>query len=266
MNKLTLKPIELNPDDANVQRIENKPFIINGLSDSNSTGILLIHGFTGSPWEMRDIGLHMAQENACSLGIRLPGHGTSADDLATRSYEEWLTAVEEGYLHLANKYDRVVGVGLSTGALLLLAAAEKLPFAGLALLSPYLKMRQYMAPFAGILQHFIKFNRRAVDAGVSPYYYQDRPLAGVHQINRLIRRVRNRLEKINCPALIASAAGDITVNSESAITLYNRLGSYKKEYYRFGEEVPHVLTTTDNPDQAEVLRITSAFTGAIIAH
>ena len=265
MNELAIKSIELNPDDANVQRVENRPFIVNGVSNYNSTGVLLVHGFTGSPWEMRDIGLHMAQHNACSLGIRLPGHGTYADDLAVRSYEEWLAAVEEGYQHLADKYDQVVGVGLSTGSLLLLAAAEKLPFAGLALLSPYLKMRQHLAPFAGFLQHFMKFNRRAVDSGVSPYYYQDRPLAGVHQINRLIRRVRKCLGKIKVPALIASAAGDITVNSKSAITLYDRLGSNKKEYYRFGHEVPHVLTTADNPRQDEVLRLTADFTGAIIA-
>ena len=265
MTNVKLKTVELNPEDASVERPENRPFCASDDTAKNKVGILLVHGFTGSPWEMRDIGLHLSQSGAYSLGIRLPGHGTSAEDLAERSYEEWLTAVEVGHRHLSEKCDQVIGVGLSTGSLLLLAAAEKLPFAGLILLSPYLKMRQFLAPLAGIFQHWVKFNRRPVDIGLSPYYYCDRPIATVHQINRLIRRVKGTLSTIKIPTLVACSSGDKTVRSESAITLYNKLGSSRKEYYRFGAEVPHVLTTTDNPQQREVLHIASKFADTLIS-
>jgi len=256
--------IDLVPDDATVLLPENKPFCFATNSAENRVGFLLVHGFTGSPWEMREIGQHLAQSGACSLGVRLPGHGTTADDLAERSYEEWLNSVEIGYRHLAEKYEFVVGIGLSTGALLLLAAARNLRFSGLVLLSPYLKMRQWLAPLAGILQYFVKYNHRLVDSEVSPYYYRDRPIASVHQINRLIRRVRRNLPEIKIPIMVASAAGDVTINSGSAINLYNHLGSQRKEYYRFGREVPHVLTTADNPQQEEIFRITAEFTRTLI--
>ncbi len=138
-------------------------------------------------------------------------------------------------------------------------------FSGLILLSPYLKLRQILAPLAFLFRHFIKYSMRPADLEVSPYYYRERPLASVHQIYRLIKRVKRTLPRIDVPALVASAAGDITVNAESAITLYNRLGSKKKEYYRFGKEVPHVLTTADNPRQDEILQLSTEFAGAITA-
>jgi len=262
MEETEIKTIELSADDQQVALPENRPYYIIGHA-GNRIGILLVHGFTGSPWEMRLLGQCLAKKADYTLGVRLPGHGTSAEDLAHRSYEEWLSAVEAGYQHLSTKCDQVIGVGLSTGSLLLLAAAESLTFKGLILLSPYLKMRQWLAPLAGLLQYVIKFNRRPVEAELAPYYYQDRPLSSVHQINRLIRRVRKNLSEINIPVLVASASGDMTVDSRSAIDLYNRLGSRKKEYYQFGREVPHVLTTADNPELNEVFKITSRFTEAL---
>ena len=261
MREPVLEPINLCADDDRVELPENKPFIIKGMQN-NGVGILLVHGFTGSPWEMRTIGLHQALNHAMVLGIRLPGHGTSADDLANRTYEEWLEAVLKGYRYLSRECSQVIGIGLSTGALLLVAAVEKVSFDRLVLLSPYLRLRQWLAPFSFLLRYLIKFNRRPVDRELSPYYYRDRPLASVHEIYRLIRRVRRILPQIKIPVFVASAAGDITVDSSSAITLYNLLGSETKEYHQFGREVPHVLTTSSNPELDELLQLTAGFTGA----
>ena len=265
MREPILETINLCADDERVELPENRPFIIRG-SKSNGVGILLVHGFTGSPWEMRTIGLHQASNHALVLGIRLPGHGTSAADLANRTYEEWLDAVFKGYRYLARECDRVIGIGLSTGALLLLAAAGEVAFARLVLLSPYLKLRQWLAPFSFLLRYFVKYNRRPADMVLMPYYYRDRPLASVHQIYRLIRRVRKILPEISIPVFVASAEGDITVDSSSAIKLFNMLGSATKEYHQFGKEVPHVLTTTDNPRLDELLRMSTGFTEAINAN
>lgn len=264
--KANLKTITLNDEDGSIPLSENRPFVVSGDRCEASTGILLIHGFTGSPWEMREIGCHLAEQGHLCLGVRLPGHGTSAADLADRSLEEWVESVEQGYRYLQQKTERVIGIGLSTGALLLLATAGRnnnFDFAGLALLSPYLSLRQRLAGSAFWLRHFVRYHRRPIRDSVASYYYAERPLAGVHQINRLLRRVRKQLASIETPAMIACAAGDRTVRPESAIELYNRLGSAKKEYYRFGNEVPHVLTTADNPRQQEILRISSNFVDSV---
>lgn len=266
MQTLQIEEITLSSDDQAIETPENRSFLIRNDNAVDPAGILLVHGFTGTPWEMRDIGIALAGRFRYVLGIRLPGHGTSAEDLALRKYEEWAGAVQEGYNILKRDCDAVVGVGLSTGALLLLHGNRKIPWTGLVLLSPYLKLRHLLAPLAFILRHFIKYNRRPADLEVTPYYYLNRPVAAVHQINRLVRAVRKRLAEVRVPTLVASAAGDITINSKSAIVLYNRIGSTRKEYYRFGREVPHVLTTTDNPEQKEVSRLVSEFIESITAN
>ncbi|PLX99824.1 MAG: carboxylesterase [Desulfuromonas sp.] len=262
MSEPNIEPLTICADDKRVNLPENMPFRISG-SAGNRVGILLVHGFTGSPWEMRAIGRDLAGSVEQVLAIRLPGHGTTAEDLSARTYNEWLSAVEEGYRKLALSCDHVIGIGLSTGALLLLLSAESCPYSGLVLLSPYIRLRQFLARNVGLLKYVFKYNRRPIEAEYSPYYYRDRPLAGVHQINRLIKRVKKVLKRIKMPVLIASAAGDITVDAGSAITIYNRTGSHRKEYYRFGKEVPHVLTTPQNPRLDVILEITRRYVTAL---
>ena len=140
-----------------------------------------------------------------------------------------------------------------------LAAHQALPFDGIALLSPYLKVRHRLAPLAGLLRYFIPYQKRDIAPEQRPYYYDKRPLEGIHQLNRLVRNVKNRLPDMKAPALVACAEGDMTVDPDSAIDLYNRLGSQVKELHRYGAEVPHILTTSENPKQADVLNLISSF-------
>ena len=94
---------------------------------------------------MRPLGDFLCARGYTVLGVRLPGHGTSMADLATRSRNEWLTALDNAWQQLAQTHSRVYGVGLSTGALLLLELARSRPLAGLALLSPFLRLGNPLA-------------------------------------------------------------------------------------------------------------------------
>ena len=82
-------------------------------------------------------------------------------------------------------------------------------------------------------------------------------------MNRLLKSVSGHLQSITVPTLVACAKGDKTVDPYSAIEIYRRLGSQIKELHRFGEEVPHVLTTAENPKQAEVFALVDRFIAAI---
>jgi carboxylesterase len=241
-----------------VVREENLPFLLQPSRPARA-GVLLVHGFTASPWEMRLFGEALAAEGYLAFGVRLPGHGTTAEDLAHRRYEEWLAAVERGYALLVERGLRCYGVGMSTGALLLLALAAKRPLQGLALLSPFLNMRHPLATTTVLLRFFRRFQHREVAESLTDYYYDRRPVNGIYQLCRLTRKIRKILPALRVPALVISSAGDRTVKPESARELFRQLGSRHKEYHCFGPEVPHILTTPENPRWRETLRLTLDF-------
>lgn len=241
-----------------VEREENLPFLLPP-AEAARAGVLLVHGFTASPWEMRLFGEALAAEGFLALGVRLPGHGTTAEDLAHRRYEEWLAAVERGYQMLTERGLRCYGVGMSTGALLLLALAASQPLRGLVLLSPYQRLRHPLAPATALLRFIKRFQHREVAENLAGYYYDRRPVNGIYQLCRLTRLVRRVLGRVTIPSLVISGAGDRTVEPESARELFHRLASRQKEFHCFGPEVPHILTTPENPRWRETLRLTLDF-------
>jgi len=237
---------------------DNRPFLMKPSSPPVGA-VLLVHGFTATPWEMRAFGEALAAAGFLALGICLPGHATSPADLLHRRYEEWLAEVERGYRTLAEQQLPIYGVGMSTGAMLLLLLASQQPFAALALLSPFLRLRHRLAPLVGLLRYVKRYQRRSLPEHLVPYYYAKRPLNGVYQICRLIRKVRRRLERITTPILIFSAEGDRTVDAASARTLFERLGSVEKTLRQFGRDVSHALATRENPRWQETVEETLRF-------
>jgi carboxylesterase len=241
-----------------VGREENLPFLLSPAKPAKA-GVLLVHGFTASPWEMRLFGEALAAEGYLALAVRLPGHGTTAEDLVHRSYEEWLAAVERGYRLIAEQGLRCYGIGMSTGALLLLVLAASRPLQGLILLSPFLKMRHPLAQATGLLRFLKRFQRHKVAENLAAYYYDRRPVNGVYQLCRLTRRIRKELGSVTTPTLVISSTGDQTVEPESARELFRQLASQHKEYHNFGPEVPHILTTLENPRWRETFGLTLDF-------
>lgn len=242
---------------AGVSDVDNLPFFLPAAS--SRAAVLLVHGFTASPWEMKLVGESLQHDGFSCLAIRLPGHGTSPEDLSRQTLESWQNEVERGVDLLRSQYVRVYAAGMSSGGLLLLQAAVAGKLQGLALLSPYLSLGHWLAPLTGVLQHVIRYQKRSLTTAANRHYYAERPLAGIHQLQRLIRQSRSNLPRIETPTLVLSAAGDKTVDPESAITLYETLGSRAKAFHGYGEDVPHVLTTNDNPHLEDTLARVSGF-------
>src|SRR5919108_6320336 len=90
-------------------------------------GALLIHGFTGSPQGLRSLGEYLAAGGVTVVCPRLPGHGTTWQDLNTRTQEDWAGAVEDAFFKLSASCDQVFLVGLSFGAALALELASRYP-------------------------------------------------------------------------------------------------------------------------------------------
>jgi len=228
-----------------VSDLDNLPFRLS--PPGAKTAVLLVHGFTATPWEMRPLANYLAAQGIASLAVRLPGHGTSPEDLAGRQWEEWLSAIRDGYQILSKDFQSIYGMGMSTGCLLLLAMAKEKSFNGLVLFSPYLRVLHKLAPYAGWLRWIRPYHIKPADEGLNERYYNRRPLAGVHQINRLLKTVRSQLTHIVCPVLAFNGEGDQTVDIGSGRQLVDLLGSAVKIYKLYGPDVPHVLTREENP-------------------
>ena len=115
-----------------------EPFAFPGSGPDGRTGVLLVHGFTGTPMSMRPWGEHLAEAGFAVRCPLLPGHGTRWQDCNLSSHGQWTTAVDEAFDALAADCDRVFVAGLSMGGTLATRFAEVRPddLAGLLLVNP----------------------------------------------------------------------------------------------------------------------------------
>ncbi|WP_321366327.1 alpha/beta fold hydrolase [uncultured Desulfuromusa sp.] len=232
---------------------ENLPFLL--LPEKpNGQAIMLIHGFSSSPKEMSLLGTELFRHNFTVYGVRLPGHGTTPEDLATRRAEEWYATIERGYQSLLAMNFEISAVGLSTGALLTLKLALKHPLEKIILLSPFLQLQHFLAPFAGPLSYLIPYQKKTILEAEAPFYYHLRPLKGIAQINSLCKQLSSKLKNIKAPSLTLASTGDKTIAKGSAAKVYQQLGGCQKQFYCYGNDVPHVLTTVGNPQLQDVLQ------------
>src|SRR5512138_404096 len=90
-----------------------EPFLL--LGEAPKPACLLIHGFTGTPKEMRWLGEFLNSHGYTCLGIRLTGHATDPQDMIRSNWTDWTACVEDGYQLLRCLSERIILVGLSMG-------------------------------------------------------------------------------------------------------------------------------------------------------
>jgi len=100
------------------------PFDLVGNDD---VGVVLVHGFTGTPFEVRYLGERLAEAGVTVSAPRLPGHGTTVADLDQTRWQDWAEAVEHSFDALLSRCRRVAVVGQSLGGLLALHLASRRP-------------------------------------------------------------------------------------------------------------------------------------------
>lgn len=102
-----------------------------------SSGVLVLHGFTGNPSSMRRQAEAFAAAGHHVELPRLPGHGTTVDDMLTTSWSDWTGEVDAAYRRLAERTEHVAVMGLSMGGTLTLWTALEHPeVAGIVCVNP----------------------------------------------------------------------------------------------------------------------------------
>src|SRR5919108_5492119 len=121
-------------------------------------GVLLCHGFTGSPQTLRGWAEYLAAQGLTVSLPRLPGHGTTWQDLATTGGDDWLAEVDAAFGRLADRCEQVFVFGLSMGGCLALRLAETRGRAvrGLVLVNPSLAPDTKLFLLAPVLKRLVR--------------------------------------------------------------------------------------------------------------
>jgi carboxylesterase len=100
------------------------------LDGDSAVGVVLIHGFTGTPYEVRYLGDRLATAGYFVKAPRLPGHGTRLEDLDATTWQDWVAHIDHAVDELRTRCPRIALVGQSLGGLLSLYVASRRPHRG----------------------------------------------------------------------------------------------------------------------------------------
>lgn len=209
-------------------------------------GILLSHGFTGSPVSMRPWGEHLAALGYAVEIPLLPGHGTAWTDMVPTRYADYLAEVERCYADLSARCDLVFLGGLSMGGTLVLDLAERHPeVAGLILVNAAVASTNRQLLLLPVLKHVIQAFPAIGDdikkPGVTESAYDHTPLKALSSLTSAWKRVRAELGRIQCPVLLFRSREDHVVDPSSARIILAGISSADATE-RVLEESFHVAT------------------------
>jgi carboxylesterase len=119
------------------------------------TAALLVHGFPGTPADVRPVAEALYESGWSVQGILLPGFGSQIATLADRRCEEWVWAVRQSLIALRQRYPIVLLVGFSLGGALALRAAAVEPPAALVLLAPFWKLNHALWALLPVVRRIV---------------------------------------------------------------------------------------------------------------
>ncbi len=221
------------------------------------TGCLLVHGFTGTPKELRWLGEYLAQRGHAVLGVRLAAHATLPEDMIRARWQDWMASVEDGWHILSGCTDRIVIMGLSMGGLLSLTFAADHPLAGVVAMST----PHHMPPDPRV--RFIKplsYIQRFMPKGPPDYFDQEAfrdhvcyptdPTRAYAEVRDLMAQMRSALPRVTVPVLLIYSQDDQVVRAEDKHMelIYAALGSKDKQSLWI-ENSSHVITRDAQREQ-----------------
>jgi carboxylesterase len=205
-----------------------EPFVLEG----GESGVLLFHGFSGSCFEVRALG---GELNAAGFGVLAPalaGHGTSPEDLAGVTCDDFFAHAEEAYRQAAWRHRRLAIVGLSMGGTLGLHIAARYAIAGLVTISTPVFMSRLVSVSVPLANRFMP--QRRVISNYAAWRnevvgYRTTPVSSLAVFLEVLKRVRRELSYVSRPLLVIHSANDTTVPVANAPFIVAHVASRTKE-------------------------------------
>lgn len=248
------------PPSRNSAGVDTNEFFFPGAAVS----ALLIHGLTGTPYEMRHLGERLAARGVRVRGVKLAGHAGLPEELGAVGYDHWYESVVNGLEELRQYGEPIVVVGLSMGAVLSarLAADQSESVAGLAMLAPAfflprstsIALRGLRGVLGSITERIYLFNPGASDihdAAARSIHPNCRlmPLSAPMRLLDLTAVVKPMLSRITQPALVMHARRDHTCPMRKNVDyVMKHLASAEKRAVEL-EESYHVITVDSEKER-----------------
>lgn len=184
-------------------------------ADGGPSGVLLIHGFTGSPASMTPWAQYLEKLGHTVRVPRLPGHGTTWQELNTMRWPDWYGEAETAYRELRERCESVAICALSMGGAVGLRLAEKYPVDALVLVNPYIvpKIDQRLTEFLHWVLPSVKGIENDIKKpGGDEVGYLRVPLHAHASLVKFLRMVRADLAEVTAPTLLFRATDDHVVS------------------------------------------------------
>ncbi len=203
--------------------------------DGGPIGVVVCHGFTGSPASMRPWATALA-EAGCSVRLPLlPGHGTRWQDLQATRWPDWYGAVQAAFADLRERCDHVFVAGLSMGGTLALRLAQVhgSAVAGLVLVNPSVlskrRSMRLLPVLAPVIPSVSGIGNDIAKPGRTEDGYDRTPLRALRSLTQLWAITRNDLHLVDQPLLVFRSATDHVVEAANTAAVLRGVHSMDVE-------------------------------------
>jgi len=198
-------------------------------------GVLLLHGFTGSPASMRPWGEKFAERGWTVRVPRLPGHGTRWQDMNITQWQDWYSEADRNLRELSNRCARVFVCGLSMGGALTLRLAEDHgeDIAGIVLVNAAVHTERKDRHLLPIIKHFVGsfpgISNDIAKPGANEVAYDRTPLKAAHSMMEMWSIVKKDIALVRQPVLLFRSEQDNVVEASNAEWILTHVGSHDTE-------------------------------------
>ncbi|MEV8019591.1 alpha/beta fold hydrolase [Streptomyces sp. NPDC086554] len=199
--------------------------------EGGEIGVLLCHGFTGSPQSLRPWAEYLAEQGLTVSLPLLPGHGTRWEDLQITGWQDWYAEVERELHGLLERCAEVFVFGLSMGGALTLALASKHGDAvrGIVLVNPANKVHGLAAHALPVARHLVRTTKGIASdialEGSDEVGYDRVPLHAAHSMRQFFARVDGELPQVTQPLLLLHSPQDHVVPPVDSARILSRVSS-----------------------------------------
>jgi carboxylesterase len=220
--------------------------------DGGPVGVLLLHGFSGSPGSLRRIGEWLAARGHAVACPRLPGHGTAWRNLGRTRWQDWANESIRALKDLDSRVDTLVAFGLSLGGPMVLHLAARYPDAvdGVVLVNPWLKERP-LAALSPVLKYVIPSVRGVINdikqPGQDEIGYERIPVKAFADAVAFHKVVKAELSRVQQPLVVFQSSEDHAIPAGSSALIMDGVGSEAKELVPL-ENSYHVATLDNDAE------------------
>jgi carboxylesterase len=217
-------------------------------------GVLLVHGYTGSPASMKPWGHALADQGYAVEVPLLPGHGTRWQDLNKVKWADWYAEAEAAFDRLRATCEAVVVAGLSVGGAVVLRLAEERgeQISGILLVNAFVSSTRKELVALPLLKHVIPALRGVVNDIKKPdqdeHGYDRLPLKGLAELTAMWKVVVPHLPKVTQPLLYLRSAADHVIDPSSSATVLRGVASADVEE-RTLDNSYHVATLDNDAER-----------------